>query len=119
MKYLFQFAWIALFSFLGECLHMLIPFPIPASIYGLVLLFAALSLKLLRPEQVEGTGHFLVNIMGVMFVCPAVGMLDCMEIVRSNALGILAVTVVSLLLTFFVSGRVTQFFLKREEDRHA
>ena len=39
MKYLTQFFWILLFCALGELLQAVIPFPIPAAIYGLVLLF--------------------------------------------------------------------------------
>ena len=43
-KYLFQFARILAFCFLGEFCHAVLPLPIPASIYGLVLLLAALLL---------------------------------------------------------------------------
>ena len=42
MKYLSQFLIILGFTFLGEALQRIIPLPIPASIYGLTLLFAAL-----------------------------------------------------------------------------
>jgi holin-like protein len=49
MKYLFQFCIIGLFTFLGELLHALIPFPIPAAIWGLILLFLALLTGILRP----------------------------------------------------------------------
>ena len=34
MKYLRQFMIILLFSFLGELLKYVLPFPVPASIYG-------------------------------------------------------------------------------------
>lgn len=113
MKYLTQFLTILLFSFLGELLHMAVPLPIPASIYGMVLLFAALSLKMIKLEQIKETGHFLTGIMAVMFVSPAVGLLSCWELVRENLVPILLITVASLLLTFFVSGRVTQFLIHR------
>ena len=43
MKYLRQFGLILLFSFLGEALRALIPLPVPASIYGMALLFLALA----------------------------------------------------------------------------
>ena len=41
MKYLRQLLIILIFSFIGEVLHSLIPIQVPASIYGLVLLFIA------------------------------------------------------------------------------
>lgn len=118
MKYLFQMLWILLFSFLGEVLHALLPVPIPASIYGMVLLFLALTLKLVKLEQVCETGHFLVAIMGVMFVSPAVGLLKCWNVVRENLLSVAVIIAVSLVLTFFVSGLVTNLFLKKEDGKH-
>ena len=42
MKLLYQFGVIMTVTFLGEILHGLIPLPIPASIYGLLLMLAAL-----------------------------------------------------------------------------
>jgi len=113
MKYLLQLLWILLLSFLGECLHLLIPLPVPASIYGMVLLFAALSLRIIRPEQIRETGHFLVEIMGVLFICPAVGLLDCLDVVKGNAAAICVITLVSLVLVFLVSGWVTQLLMKK------
>ena len=47
MKYIFQFARILVFCLLGELLHFLLPLPVPASIYGLVLLLLALKTCLL------------------------------------------------------------------------
>ena len=40
MRYLKQFTIILFVSFLGETLHYLIPLPVPASIYGLLLMLA-------------------------------------------------------------------------------
>lgn len=116
MRYLFQMLWILGFSFLGETLHILLPWPIPASIYGMVLMFLALTIKLVKLEQVRETGHFLVNIMAVMFVSPAVGLLSCWDVVRENLVSISVVILGSLFLTFGVSGAVTQWLLKRKGD---
>lgn len=117
MKYLKQFAAILAISFLGEGLHALVPLPVPASIYGLVLLFLALALKILRLEDVKETGHFLVEIMAVLFVCPAVGLMGCWDLLRENFLPILAVICISLVLTFAVSGIVTQAAIRRREEK--
>ena len=75
MKYLSQFLIILGFSLVGEALQLLIPLPIPASVYGIVLLFAALSCKLVKVEQVKDAGGFLISILPVLFVPPAVGIL--------------------------------------------
>ena len=63
MKYLKQFGMILFISFLGEILRAVIPLPIPASIYGLVLMLAALMTHLLPLEAVQDSGKFLIEIM--------------------------------------------------------
>ena len=63
MKYVLQFGIIMLFSLAGDLCHVLLPFPRPASIYGMVLLFAALALKFLKVESVKETGAFLVSLL--------------------------------------------------------
>ena len=60
MKYAFQFALIISISFIGEILNMLIPLPVPASIYGLVILFFCLELKIIKLHQVKEAGDFLL-----------------------------------------------------------
>ena len=42
MKYVRQFWIILLISAMGEALHVLIPLPVPASVYGLVIMLIAL-----------------------------------------------------------------------------
>lgn len=118
MKYLRQFGVIIGISFLGELCHSLIPAPIPASIYGMVLLFLGLWTKIIKLEQVKEAGQYLVAIMSVLFVCPAVGLLNCWDVIRENFLPIVAVTVISLVITFAVSGMVTQMLVKKEEQKH-
>ena len=52
MKYVKQFGIILLISFAGEALNYLLPLPVPASIYGLVLMFLCLQLRVFRLEDV-------------------------------------------------------------------
>lgn len=59
MKHVRQFAIILVISFLGEILKAVLPLPIPASIYGLVLMLAALMLKIIPLEAVKDAGKFL------------------------------------------------------------
>lgn len=67
MKFIKQFSIILLITFLGELLHILIPLPIPASVYGLVLMLIALRSGLVKVEHVKETAVFLIEIMPVMF----------------------------------------------------
>lgn len=68
MKYLIQFLIILAISFAGEVLHIVLPLPVPASIYGMVLLFVLLLTGALKVNQVKDVGKFLIEIMPVMFI---------------------------------------------------
>jgi holin-like protein len=52
MELLYEFGIIAGITCLGEILHELLPLPVPASIYGLVLMLFALCTKLVKVDQV-------------------------------------------------------------------
>lgn len=113
MKYFRQILVVFLFSCLGELLHGLISFPIPASIYGMALMFAALALKIVKLEDVKDAGGFLVSILPVLFVAPIVSLLDCWDIVRPRIIPIVLILVISTFLCFLVSGWVTQLLVKK------
>ena len=114
--YLRQFAVILLFSLAGDVCHAVLPFPIPAAIYGLVLMFLAFSLKILRLEAVKETGKFLVSALQLLFVVPAVGVMEYWPLIRDNLLQILILVVVTTAITFGVSGLLTKAFRKEERD---
>ena len=116
MKYLTQFVLIMGFTLLGEALQRLIPLPIPASVYGLLLLFAALCLKVVKLEQVKETAGFLTSILPILFVSPAVGIVEDWALIREDLLAILLLLVASTVLTFGVAGRTAQAFLKKGGD---
>ncbi len=118
MKYVKQLGVILFFSVLGELLQRFLPFPIPASVYGMVLLFLALATKLLPKEAVKGTGTFLVSILPLLFVAPVVGLVSSMDLIARNLLPIVITVVVPTVITFAVSGLVTQKLLKKEGTEH-
>ena len=112
MKYIRQFAIIMLFSLLGELCHLMIPIPIPASIYGMVLLFLSLAMGLLKVDAVKETGAFLVSLLPLLFVVPTVGLMGCWDMIREDLLQIAILIVVTTVLTFGVSGMLTKLFHK-------
>lgn len=113
MKYVRQMLVILGFSVAGELLHTWIPLPIPASIYGMVLLFGALALKAVPFSWVRDTGSFLVTILPLLFIAPVVGLLSCWEEIRRDVAAIGVIILVSTLVTFAVSGLVTGLLAKR------
>ena len=117
MKYLSQFLTILGFTLAGEALQRLVPLGIPASVWGLGLLFAALCLGLVKLEQVREAGGFLTSILPVLFVAPIVSLLDCWEMIRPHLLPILAILIVSSVVCFAASGWVVQWFVKGKEGK--
>lgn len=113
MRYIRQFLWILLFSFAGEALRFWIPLPVPASIYGLLLLFLALWTGLLRLESVKEISKFLIEIMPLMFIPAAVGLLESWGALSGIFVQVMAVVAASTVLVMGVSGLVTQLLIRR------
>ena len=118
MKYLPQFCIILGFTLIGEALQRLLPLPIPASVYGLVLLFLALCFGIVKLEQVKTAGAFLTGIRSVLVVSPAVGIVSNWELIRSQLLPICLLIAASTVLTFGISGGVTQLLQKKGGASH-
>ena len=114
MKYVFQFVRILLFCFLGEMLHTLLPLPIPSSVYGLILLLAALKLGVVRLEQVKAVGNFLTGIFLLLFIPGTVAVVEQLELMKSLWLPILIVLLPITWAVFGVSGKVTDLIVGRE-----
>ena len=62
MKYVKQFAVIAAVSFVGELLNKILPFPVPASVYGLVLMVLLLLTKVVKLEMIEDVSEWVCNV---------------------------------------------------------
>ena len=107
-KYLFQFARILAFCFLGEFCHAVLPLPIPASVYGLLLMVAALKTGVLKLDQVRETGQFLTGIFPLLFVPAAAGVME----LGSQLLNLLLPAVLAIVpitaLVMAVTGMVAQ-----------
>lgn len=115
MKFLRQFMIILAISFVGEVLKYIIPLPIPASIYGLVILFVALETGLIKLSAVKDTAKFLIEIMPLMFIPAGVGLLDSWGVLQPVILPVAVITIVSTVIVMGVSGVVTQAVIHRQK----
>lgn len=113
MKYVIQFLIIAAFAFIGELLRWFIPLPIPASIYGIVLLFIALELKWVKVSDIREVSSFLIAVMPIMFIPAAAGLMESWGAVKSSVWEYALITIVSTFVVMGVSGAVTQFVIWR------
>lgn len=119
MKYLKQFTIILFVSFLGELLHLVIPLPIPASVYGLVLMLLALCFGILHLEQVKAAADFLIEIMPVMFIPAAVGLLDSWSALQPIFVPVVLITILTTIIVMGVTGQVTQCMIRRTQPKKA
>ena len=115
MKYIKQIFIIIAFSMAGELLARVIPLPVPAAIYGFVLLFGALLSGALKPEHIQQTADFLIGNMAVLFVAPAASILAYFGILAPKLIPIITVICVSTFLVFAVAGLLTQWLRRGKE----
>lgn len=117
MKYLKQLTIILIITFLGEILHKFISLPIPASIYGLVLMLVCLKTKIVKLEQVSGAGNFLVDIMPLMFIPAAVGLITIWKDIVHIVIPIIIITLLTTVLVMVATGKMTDFILKKDGNK--
>lgn len=118
MRFIKQLLIILGVTFSGEALHFLLPLPVPASIYGLVLMLLCLRFKVFPLRAVEETGDFLIDLMPALFVPATVGVMAAWDVLQPVLLQVALITFLSLIVVMAVSGRVTQWALRREAKHH-
>lgn len=117
MKYVKQLSVILSISFLAELMEYLIPIPVAASIYGLVLMLLGLVTKIIPLEKVEGAADFLVEIMPILFIPPTVGIMTSAEALKEMLVPLTVISVVSTVLIMAVTGRVTQSIIRMDKKK--
>ena len=115
MKYLKQFLIILAVSAAGEVIRYFVPLPIPASIYGVLLMLGLLISGILKLEDVRECAEFLIAIMAVMFIPAAVGLIDSYASLKPVLLPALLIIVASTILTGAISGKTAQWLIAGKE----
>lgn len=117
MKYIRQFLMILAISFAGELCKFLLPFPIPASIYGMALMFIGLLTGVVKLEHVRDTGKFLIEIMPLMFIPAGVGLITSWGILRPVFIPVCVITLVTVITVMAATGRVSQWVIRFEQKK--
>ena len=117
MKFMKQFGIILAVTFLGETLKYVIPLPIPASIYGLVLMLLALRTGILKLDQVKEAATFLIEIMPMMFIPAGVGLLNAWDKLKPVLVPVIVIMFISTIAVMGISGKVTQTMIEAEERK--
>lgn len=117
VKYILQFAIIAGVCFAGELMHTLLPLPVPASIYGLLLLFSLLMLKVIKVEQIREISAFFLAVMPVLFLSPSVSLMTSFPLLKGKVLPLFAAAAVSTVITMLCTALVSQAVIRRKEKK--
>lgn len=117
MKYAYQIMIIGGISFAGEVLNKCVPLPVPASVYGMLLLLLCLCMKWIRIEQIQETADFLLAAMPLVFVGPGVALMESFGLMKGSLGVILFISIVSTALVMTVTGLTAQMMVRRKRNK--
>ena len=121
MKYAYQVMIIGGISFAGELLNTLLPLPVPASVYGMVILLICLCTKVIRLNQIQETADFMLVAMPLVFVGPGVALMEAFGLMKDSLLGVVIISIVSMVFVMILTGLIAQFLVikkrRLEEER--
>lgn len=116
MKYLHEAVIIAAITFAAEIIKFLLPLPVPASIYGLILLFLLLKSGVLKLEQIEHVGGLLLELMPLLLVPASVSFLTVLDMIQGMLLPVLIMGFVGTVVVMIVTGMISQALVRRDGE---
>lgn len=117
MRYLLQAVIIAAVTFAAELIKYFVPLPVPASIYGLLLLFALLKSGLLKLEQIEDLGNLLLELMPLLLVPASVSVLTALDAIQRMLLPVLVMGFIGTTAVMLVTGLLSQWMILRKGEK--
>ena len=114
MKYVKEAGIIFGMSAAGEILNQLLPFPVPAGVYGLFLLLICLVIGVVKLEMLEVTGNWMLDAMPIMFLPACVGIMESFGELKAVLVPFVVIAVVSTVLVMSVTGLVAQWIIRRK-----
>lgn len=115
MKYVRESAIIFAITLAGEFLNHMLPLPVPAGVYGLFLMLILLCSGLLKLQDIEATGNFLLDTMPIMFIPASVGLIESYQQLESVLVPVLVITIVSTVFVMVVTGKVAEVMLREKK----
>ena len=117
MKYVYQIGIISAISFVAELLYAFLPLPVPASVYGLLILLALLLTKIVKVEQIEDVADWLLKIMPILFVGPCVGLITSFDVINGQLLPLVLMCVVSTIGVMIVTSVAAQAVIRMKNRK--
>lgn len=108
-----QFMTLFLVLFLGDIVAYVLKIPIPGNILGMLLLTIGLMKGFVQLKDVEEAGKILLDHLPIFFIPASVGIMLYFDLIRSQLAGILIPTILSIIIGLYVTGKVVDFFVKK------
>ncbi len=99
----------------GEWLQLISKIPVPGSIIGMVLLFLALTFKVINREWLSLGSALLLKNLPLLFVPATVGVIDFLELFKGYGFLSLIISFVSTILVFITSSIISEKMVKGEK----
>lgn len=110
---------IALYGFvlIGNWIQYFLHLPLPGSIIGLLVLLAALSLKVFQLEWVESGSYFLLSYLPLYFIPATVGVMNYGHVFAGKGFLLIPITIISTFLTMWISSSISQFLANKSAKK--
>ncbi|MBQ6844917.1 MAG: CidA/LrgA family protein [Agathobacter sp.] len=117
MKYMIQIGVISTIAFVGEVLHFLLPLPIPASVYGMAILFLFLCLGVIKMEMVEDVADWILSVMPIFFIAPTVGLIEAFGDIKGQVIPLVLICFISTVVVTSVTGIIAQGIIRLRNEK--
>ena len=120
LKLLTQIGIIFGICWISTCIERVLPFTLPASIIGMLLLLALLLAGVVRTEHIREKSDYLLGNLPFFFIPAGVSILNYVDVLRENLAALIVICTVSLAATFAVTVwtvRLTSRLLERGKRR--
>lgn len=118
MKIIGQLAIILAVYLAGVLLKQMLSLPLPGSIIGMLLMLLLLHLKVIKVEKIKQVSDFFLNNMMFFFIPATVGIMASYQILEGVLFKVIALVMISVLITMSVTALVVQFIAKRKDVKN-
>lgn len=115
LLFILQIGFLLVFNELGFWIVRTFDLPIPGNVVGMLILFFLLMTKIVRLEWIEMASNFLLKHFAFFFVPICVSLIGYGTIFMQNAVGFTVSLTVSLILGFYITGKITERTARQEE----
>ena len=95
----------------------MIPLPIPASVYGMGILFACLCLGIIKLEMVEDVADWILSIMPIFFIAPTVGIIEAFADIQGQIIQLVLICFISTVVVTSVTGLIAQGIIRLRKEK--